>query len=30
LFTRIGQMIKMLMFAIAGKYSINWISTFFQ
>jgi membrane protein DedA with SNARE-associated domain len=30
LFTWIGQMIKMLVFALAGKYSINWISTFFQ
>jgi membrane protein DedA with SNARE-associated domain len=30
LFTWIGQMIKMLMFALAGKYSINWISTFFE
>jgi membrane protein DedA with SNARE-associated domain len=29
-FTWIGQMIKMLMFALAGKYSINWISTFFE
>ena len=30
LFTWIGQMIKMLMFALAGKYSINWISKFFE
>ena len=30
LFTWIGQTIKMLMFALAGKYSINWISTFFE
>ena len=30
LFTWIGQMIKMLMFALAGKYSIDWISTFFE
>jgi membrane protein DedA with SNARE-associated domain len=30
LFTWIGQMIKMLIFALAGKYSINWISTFFD
>ncbi len=30
LFTWIGQMIKMLIFALAGKYSINWISTFFE
>lgn len=30
LFTWIGQLIKMLMFALAGKYSINWISTFFD
>jgi membrane protein DedA with SNARE-associated domain len=29
LFTWIGQTIKMLMFALAGKYSINWISSFF-
>jgi membrane protein DedA with SNARE-associated domain len=29
-FTWIGQMIKMLVFALAGKYSINWISTFFE
>jgi membrane protein DedA with SNARE-associated domain len=29
-FTWIGQLIKMLMFALAGKYSINWISTFFE
>jgi membrane protein DedA with SNARE-associated domain len=29
-FTWIGQMIKMLIFALAGKYSINWISTFFE
>jgi uncharacterized membrane protein YdjX (TVP38/TMEM64 family) len=29
LFTWVGQMIKMLMFALAGKYSINWISKFF-
>jgi membrane protein DedA with SNARE-associated domain len=28
LFTWIGQLIKMLMFALAGKYSINWISNF--
>jgi membrane protein DedA with SNARE-associated domain len=30
LFTWIGQTIKMLMFALAGKYSINWISKFFE
>jgi membrane protein DedA with SNARE-associated domain len=30
LFTWIGQTIKMLIFALAGKYSINWISTFFE
>jgi membrane protein DedA with SNARE-associated domain len=30
LFTWIGQTIKMLMFALAGKYSIDWISTFFR
>ena len=30
LFTWIGQTIKMLLFALAGKYSINWISTFFD
>jgi len=30
LFTWIGQTIKMLMFALAGKYSINWISTFLE
>ncbi len=30
LFTWIGQTIKMLLFALAGKYSINWISTFFE
>lgn len=30
LFTWIGQMIKMLLFALAGKYSIQWISTFFD
>jgi membrane protein DedA with SNARE-associated domain len=30
LFTWIGQMIKMFMFALAGKYSIHWISTFFE
>lgn len=30
LFTWIGQVIKMLLFALAGKYSINWISTFFE
>jgi membrane protein DedA with SNARE-associated domain len=30
LFTWIGQMIKMLFFALAGKYSIHWISTFFE
>jgi membrane protein DedA with SNARE-associated domain len=30
LFTWIGQMIKMLLFALAGKYSINWISNFFE
>jgi membrane protein DedA with SNARE-associated domain len=30
LFTWIGQLIKMLMFALAGKYSINWISKFFE
>jgi membrane protein DedA with SNARE-associated domain len=30
LFTWIGQTIKMLMFALAGKYSIHWISTFFE
>jgi membrane protein DedA with SNARE-associated domain len=30
LFTWIGQMIKMLLFALAGKYSIHWISTFFE
>jgi membrane protein DedA with SNARE-associated domain len=29
-FTWIGQMIKMLMFALAGKYSIHWIATFFE
>lgn len=29
-FTWIGQMIKMLMFALAGRYSINWISNFFE
>jgi membrane protein DedA with SNARE-associated domain len=28
LFTWIGQLIKMTMFALAGKYSINWISNF--
>ena len=30
IFTWIGQMIKMLLFALAGRYSINWISTFFE
>jgi len=30
LFTWIGQIIKMLMFALAGKYSIQWISTLFN
>ena len=30
LFTWIGQMIKMLIFALAGKYSIQWISTLFN
>lgn len=30
IFTWIGQMIKMLLFALAGKYSIDWISTFFE
>jgi membrane protein DedA with SNARE-associated domain len=30
LFTWIGQTIKMLMFALAGKYSIDWISTFIK
>jgi membrane protein DedA with SNARE-associated domain len=29
-FTWIGQLIKMLMFALAGHYSINWISRFFE
>lgn len=29
-FTWIGQMIKMLLFALAGRYSIDWISTFFE
>lgn len=29
-FTWIGQVIKMLMFALAGRYSIDWISTFFE
>jgi membrane protein DedA with SNARE-associated domain len=28
LFTWIGQMIKMLFFALAGKYSIHWITNF--
>ena len=30
LFTWIGQMIKMLLFALAGRYSIDWIATFFE
>jgi uncharacterized membrane protein YdjX (TVP38/TMEM64 family) len=30
IFTWIGQMIKMLMFALAGKYSIHWIATLFE
>lgn len=29
-FTWVGQLIKMLLFALAGKYSIQWISTFFE
>lgn len=29
-FTWIGQMLKMLFFALAGRYSIDWISTFFE
>lgn len=30
LFTWIGQIIKMSLFALAGKYSIQWIATFFN
>ena len=30
LFTWIGQLIKMSLFALAGKYSIQWIATFFN
>jgi membrane protein DedA with SNARE-associated domain len=29
-FTWLGQLIKMLLFALAGKYSIQWISSFFE
>ena len=30
LFSGIGQLIKMTTFAVAGHYSISWISTFFE
>jgi membrane protein DedA with SNARE-associated domain len=30
IFTWFGQLIKMFIFALAGRYSINWISTFFE
>jgi membrane protein DedA with SNARE-associated domain len=30
LFTWIGQFIKMLVFALAGKYSIDWITQFLE
>ena len=30
IFTWIGKVIKMLIFALAGKYSINWITTLFN
>ncbi|MGE5374766.1 MAG: VTT domain-containing protein [Bacteroidota bacterium] len=30
IYTWIGKFIKMLIFALAGKYSINWISTFLK
>ena len=29
-FTWVGQLIKMLLFALAGKYSIQWLATFFE
>jgi membrane protein DedA with SNARE-associated domain len=29
-FTWIGQLIKMFLFALAGKYSIQWLETFFN
>lgn len=29
-FTWVGQLIKMLLFALAGKYSIQWLETFFN
>lgn len=29
-FTWVGQLIKMLLFALAGKYSIHWLATFFN
>lgn len=29
-FTWAGQLIKMLLFALAGKYSIQWLTTFFN
>jgi membrane protein DedA with SNARE-associated domain len=29
-FTWVGQLIKMLLFALAGKYSIQWLATFFR
>ncbi len=30
IFTWVGQLIKMLLFALAGKYSIQWLATFFE
>ena len=29
-FTWVGQLIKMLLFALAGRYSIHWLETFFN
>jgi membrane protein DedA with SNARE-associated domain len=29
-FTWVGQLIKMLLFALAGKYSVQWLATFFE
>jgi membrane protein DedA with SNARE-associated domain len=29
-FTWVGQLIKMLLFALAGRYSIQWLETFFN